>query len=98
MSVRLRKSANAWRIGTMWTFTCPLMTGIFLRIVAEAAEEDRLLGKCDITPYWRIVGEDGKLNAKFPGGVERQAEHLREEGHAVEHGKVAIRRTAAPAA
>ena len=78
--------------------TCPLMTGIFLRIVAEAAEEDRLLGKLDITPYWRIVGEDGKLNAKFPGGVERQAEHLREEGDAVEHGKVAIRRTAAPAA
>ena len=42
--------------------TCPLVTGIFLRIVAEAAEEDRLAGKSEITPYWRVVSQDGRLN------------------------------------
>ncbi len=68
--------------------TCPLVTGIFLRIVAEASEEDRQAGSQDITPYWRVVREDGKLNPKFPGGVESQAQHLREEGHRVVGGKV----------
>ena len=78
--------------------TCPLVTGIFLRIVAEAAEEDRLAGKSEITPYWRVVSEDGRLNAKFPGGVKHQAQQLREEGHTIEHGRVALEKTAAPAA
>jgi alkylated DNA nucleotide flippase Atl1 len=78
--------------------TCPLVTGIFLRIVAEAAEEDRLTGKSEITPYWRVVGVDGRLNAKFPGGAERHADQLRAEGHLVERGKVVTGRTAAPAA
>jgi alkylated DNA nucleotide flippase Atl1 len=78
--------------------TSPLVTGIFLRIVAEAAEEDRLAGRSDITPFWRVVREDGRLNAKFPGGVEAQAEWLRSEGHNVEHGKVVIGTMAAPAA
>ena len=59
--------------------TCPLVTGIFLRIVAEATEEDRMAGKSESTPYWRVVGEDGRLNQKFPGGMERQAERLRAE-------------------
>jgi len=78
--------------------TCPLVTGIFLRIVAEAAEEDRLAGRSDITPYWRVVREDGRLNAKFPGGTDAQAERLRSEGHIIEHGKVVIGTIAAPAA
>ncbi len=60
---------------------CPLVTGIFVRIAAAAAEEDAAAGKTRITPYWRVVRDDGQLNPKFPGGVERQAEHLREEGH-----------------
>ena len=42
--------------------TCPLVTGIFLRIVAEAAEEERLAGKSAITPYWR--GARGWPNGK----------------------------------
>lgn len=78
--------------------TCPLVTGIFLRIVAEAAEEDRLAGRQEITPYWRLVRDDGRLNAKFPGGIEAQARWLREEGHTVENGKVMLTRTAVPAA
>jgi len=78
--------------------TCPLVTGIFLRIVAEAAEEDRLADRQEITPYWRVVRDDGRLNAKFPGGIEAQARWLREEGHTVENGKVMLTRTAVPAA
>ena len=71
------------------TSTCPLVTGIFVRISAEAAEEDAIRGKTAITPYWRVVKNDGSLNPKFPGGVERQARHLRAEGLAVLKGRVA---------
>ena len=67
--------------------TCPLCTGIFLRIAAETAEEDLTRGKTEITPYWRVVKPDGSLNEKFPGGVNTQAVHLREEGHTIEPGK-----------
>src|SRR5258706_7864712 len=41
---------------------CPLCTGIFVRIAAEAAEEDRASGKKRITPYWRVVRNDGSMN------------------------------------
>ena len=36
--------------------TCPVSSGIFLRIVCEAALEERASGKAldDITPFWRI--------------------------------------------
>jgi alkylated DNA nucleotide flippase Atl1 len=92
---QLRKRLAHWHNVDV---TCPLVTGIFLRIVAEAAEEDHLAGKPDITPYWRVVREDGKMNAKFPGGAELQAERLRSEGHTVEHGRVVIGTASATAA
>jgi hypothetical protein len=63
--------------------TCPLTTGIFVRIAAEAAEEDARDGKTRVTPYWRVLKDDGSLNPKFPGGVEQQAKRLRAEGHRV---------------
>ena len=66
---------------------CPLVTGIFVRIAAEAAEEAAAAGKTRITPYWRVVKDDGSLYPKFPGGVERQAERLRAEGITVIPGK-----------
>jgi alkylated DNA nucleotide flippase Atl1 len=62
--------------------TCPLTTGIFVRIAAEAAEEDRANGRQRLTPYWRVIKDDGSLNPKFPGGPEQQARHLRREGFA----------------
>ena len=68
-------------------YTCPLVAGIFLRICAETAEEDRRKGMSDITPYWRVVKADGTLNGKFPGGAEAQAALLREEGHTIEASK-----------
>ena len=69
---------------------CPLTTGIFVRIAAEAAEEDARAGKTRITPYWRVVKDDGSLNPKFPGGVEpaggeaarRRPPHHAREGQA----------------
>ena len=67
--------------------TCPLCAGIFLRIAAEAAEEDLSKGVTDITPYWRVLKGDGRLNEKFPCGVEAQAARLEEEGHTIEPGK-----------
>jgi hypothetical protein len=64
--------------------TCPLVTGIFLWIAANTAEEDAGAGKRRITPYWRVVKDDGALNPRFPGGVEAQARKLRAEGHVIE--------------
>ncbi len=66
---------------------CPMTTGIFLRIVAEAAEEDRAAGKKRITPYWRALKTDGKLNEKYPGGVNAQAKQLEAEGAIIVPGR-----------
>jgi len=63
--------------------TCPMTTGIFIRIISEAAEEDRQAGKKAITPYWRVIKDDGSLNPKFPGGVDAHAQKLRQEGHEI---------------
>ena len=67
--------------------TCSKVTGIFIRIAAEAAEEDLTRGHGQVTPYWRGVKKDGTLNPKFPGGVEAQSARLREEGHTIKAGK-----------
>jgi hypothetical protein len=68
--------------------TCPLCTGIFLRIAAEAAEEDARAGRRRITPHWRVLRQGGRCNEKFPGGVAGQAARLAAEGHRVEAGRV----------
>ncbi len=60
-------------------FACPLTTGIFLRIVAEAVEENRENGIADNTPYWRVIKDDGSLNQKFT----KQQEYLENEGFTV---------------
>ncbi len=67
--------------------TCPLTTGIFVRIASEAAEEDLRMGNNQITPYWRVIRDDGSLNEKSPGGIETQVARLKEEGHTIEAGK-----------
>ena len=69
------------------TIGCPLTTGIFANIAARAAEEAAAEGKKDTTPYWRTLKSKGELNEKYPGGVEAQAAHLREEGHTIEPSK-----------
>jgi len=65
------------------TIGCPLTTGIFAWVAANAAEEERKKGKKHITPYWRILKMGGVINPKYPGGVEAQKELLEKEGHKV---------------
>jgi len=77
---RLARNFNA-------DLACPLATGIFIRIAAEAAAEDLINGREEIAPYWRVIKPDGSLNEKSPGGTEAQAARLREEGHSIELGK-----------
>ena len=62
---------------------CPLCTGIFVRISAEAAEEERRAGKKSVTPYWRVISSEGRLNPTYPGGATRQRRMLCAEGHKV---------------
>jgi hypothetical protein len=69
--------------GSRADHACPLTTGIFIRIVAEAAEEDLRAGKKRVTPYWRTIRDNGGLNENFPGGVRAHAARLREEGFTV---------------
>ena len=66
---------------------CPITTGIFVRIAAEAAQEDAVAGRKRVTPYWRVIRDDGSLNPKLPGGVEGQVERLEAEGHRIRPGK-----------
>lgn len=61
---------------------CPITTGIFARIAAGAAEEQREKRK-DITPYWRTLKAGGVINEKYPGRVEGQRKLLEKEGHRV---------------
>lgn len=53
-------------------FTCPTSTGIFLRIVAEAAWERHLAGAPveSITPFWRVIDPDSTLAAKLACGTD----------------------------
>ena len=62
---------------------CPLTTGIFIGIVAKAAEEAKKEGDEDTTPYWRTLKTNGMLNEKYPGGIERHKKLLEEEGHKI---------------
>lgn len=52
--------------------TCPLTTGIFLRIVSEAAHEAYEKGEAlkNITPFWRVVDEKSTTAKKLSFGVE----------------------------
>jgi hypothetical protein len=67
--------------------TCPLTTGIFLHIAANTSVEDQLKGKKRLTPYWRVLRNNGKLNPKFPGGTVKQAKRLQLEGFDIVKGK-----------
>ena len=51
--------------------TCPLTTGIFLRIVAEAALEEHQKGKPvgEITPFWRVIEENSNTAKKLTFGT-----------------------------
>jgi len=65
------------------TIGCPITTGIFAWIAANATEEQRQQGEKDLTPYWRTLKTGGVINEKYPGGVEAQKKLLEKEGHRV---------------
>jgi hypothetical protein len=65
------------------TIGCPITTGIFAWIAANAAEEQRQSGEKNTTPYWRTLKTGGVINEKYPGGVEGQKKLLEKEGHKV---------------
>lgn len=62
---------------------CPMTTGIFAWVAANAAEEQRQNGVEEVTPYWRTLKTGGVLNPKYPGGVEGLKKLLETEGHKV---------------
>ena len=64
-------------------FCCPITSGIFLRIVAEAAYEEYKAGKPleKVTPFWRIIDSKAPVAKKLTFGTEfikqqRSAESL----------------------
>ena len=62
---------------------CPITTGIFAWVAANAAEETAAEGKKDTIPYWRTLKTGGIINEKYPGGLEAQKRLLEKEGHKV---------------
>jgi alkylated DNA nucleotide flippase Atl1 len=63
------------------TIGCPITTGIFAWVAANASEEQKQRGEKNVTPYWRTLKTGGVINEKYPGGVEEQKKLLEKEGH-----------------
>ncbi len=63
-------------------YSCPLTTGIYLRIVAEAAYEAYNNGADleSLTPFWRAINPDSKLAKKLTFGTELIKEQRKKEG------------------
>jgi hypothetical protein len=62
--------------------TCPLTTGIFVRIVAEAAFESYQKGTPlnRITPFWRVINLKSPAAKKLTFGTDLLADQRRKEG------------------
>lgn len=62
--------------------TCPLTTGIFLRIAAEAAYEAYEKGTpiTKITPFWRVIDEKSPTAKKLSFGTAFLKEQRSKEG------------------
>lgn len=62
--------------------TCPLTTGIFIRIAAEAAWEQYQKGTPlnKITPFWRVIDENSATAKKLTFGTKFLKEQRRKEG------------------
>ncbi len=62
---------------------CSLTTGIFIMLIANAAEESIANAeKSNLVkiPYWRTLKADGFLNEKYPGGLKNHKKLLEKEG------------------
>jgi hypothetical protein len=62
-------------------YTCPVTTGIFLRIVAEANYEKLQQGKRfkEITPFWRAIEPNSALAKKLTFGQDFLLEQIEKE-------------------
>jgi ABC-type uncharacterized transport system ATPase subunit len=62
-------------------YTCPVTTGIFLRIVAEANYEKLQHGKRveEITPFWRVIEPKSALAKKLTFGQEFLLQQIEKE-------------------
>ena len=60
--------------------SCPMVTGISLRIISEAAYEEHMLGIKKITPFWRVVESSSKLAMKLACGKHFIREYQENEG------------------
>jgi hypothetical protein len=62
-------------------YTCPVTTGIFLRIVAEANYENLQEGKRleEITPFWRVIEPNSTLAKKLTFGQEFLQQQIEKE-------------------
>lgn len=60
--------------------TCPLMTGIFVKIIAGAVSEDLAQRRKPRWPIWRLVNDNGTLSTTWPLDALYRASRLREEG------------------
>jgi hypothetical protein len=62
-------------------YTCPVTTGIFLRIVAEANYEKLHQGihLQEITPFWRVIEPNSALAKKLTFGQDFLLEQIEKE-------------------
>tara|TARA_B100001250_G_C19482174_1_gene649193 strand:- start:291 stop:701 length:411 start_codon:yes stop_codon:yes gene_type:complete len=62
--------------------TCPVVTGISIRIISEAAFEEyqEHENSIQITPFWRAVDPDSKLAGKLACGIDFIIERQFQEG------------------
>lgn len=63
--------------------TCPMCTGIFVRISAEAAHEEMVAGKKMVTPFWRIIPPEANVRKKLTFGEAIVDEMRKSEGLAI---------------
>lgn len=77
LAVSTLRSRLAARFGA--DRTCPLMTGIFLKIIAGAVADDLAQGHRARWPIWRLVADDGRLSNSWPLDALYRATRLREE-------------------
>lgn len=63
-------------------YSCPITSGIFLRIVSELAYQQYQNGTPlkQITPFWRMIDKKGPLAKKLSFGYEFIEEMQKKEG------------------
>ncbi len=61
-------------------FTCPLTTGIWISLLANASEENLHEKKKVIAPYWIVLKPKGLIYEKYLGQKSLQNKYLKAEG------------------